>query len=236
MARAASSNTSVVYCHWVVNMSTVRMAWCQASRTRIWSTGLSLKHAEEEEEEWGGKFERSGSPFCRHGPHLPAMLVMIHKGWLLSFLLEAGPSGMRDTVYSSLWDSTKAQPTSSYHKSLPYYICTYYNQQGLLSGLDSRLVLGDTEIKAVYDNVAHWGSVLWDRWVGWDSCIHVPFKAAGVGYIWADAKGICVACKVGHYVSMVHTLVTASDEIKFIHSFLLLFRSHQGVHYAWKGW
>jgi hypothetical protein len=64
--------------------------------------------------------------------------------------------------------------------------------------------------------------------------VHVPLKAAGEGYLWADAimqRMYVWPCKVCRHVSMVRARAAASEEIKLTN---FLFRSRQGVHHAWK--
>ena len=38
-----------------------------------------------------------------------------------------------------------------------------------------------------------------DRWHGTDELaeVHIPLKTAGEGYLWADAKDVCVALQSG---------------------------------------
>jgi hypothetical protein len=66
--------------------------------------------------------------------------------------------------------------------------------------------------------------------------VHVPLKAADEGYLWADAKDVCVPLQVpvGSHIPMVHARGAASDEIRSTDSLLLLLRSRQGVHYVRK--
>jgi hypothetical protein len=63
--------------------------------------------------------------------------------------------------------------------------------------------------------------------------VHVLLKAAGEGYLWADAKDVCVALQSGpsRIDGALRARAAASEEIKLTK---FLFRSRQGVHYAWK--
>jgi hypothetical protein len=135
---------------------------------------------------------------------------------------EAGPSGASDIAFEGGQSLNPPQAVVSHYPTSARSTTSKESSLALMA--DSRSVTPGTKWRMMM-------LLIDDRRHGTDELaeVHVPLKAAGEGYLWVDAKDVCVALQSGP--SRIDGACTASEEIKLTN---FLFRPRQGVHHAWK--